>query len=556
MIWLIQDFSLFSVVLRAMLLTVQTLTVGGVLYFALIVSRGTDSLTVHQNIRARCLRWIARFATALALAGALYVAIDSTILMVSMGMPLTGLLGADYFVAGTLTVLLSAALAAWAHKAAGAQQTTAYMPLLIAAALMLVSVFTSHAVSRLHHRLLLSVLTLLHQGAAAAWMGGLAFLLISLRTAGLDMAEARRLLQRFSTLATAGLLTVAISGVLLAVFYVASVPALYGTAYGVMVVFKGMLLVLLVLLGAVNFSAGRDGDLANSTIALLRRRSEVELAIFFAVIITAASLTSQSPGVDLVEGRLTSHELIEHFRPAEPRLHHPPLEALAPATPLEESVRNPDDLERAAAHTNRDPDLNWSEFEHNWAGIFMISIGIGAFISAFAWGRWARYWPMLFLGLAGFLMVFSDPENWPLGPISYWKSFSDPEVLLHRFFFSLLIVFGIFETGIQTRRLRSRGAALVFPTMVATGAVGLLLHSHTLGNVKLELLAEISHTTIGILAILSASVRWFQIWLWDDLDRNSDPPSSTVTRALNIAAFVWPLCLLLIGIVLLNYREG
>jgi putative copper resistance protein D len=521
----------------------------------------------EMDVRVRCLRWTARFAAALAVAGVLYVAIDSTILMVSMGLPLSGLAGADYFVAGSVTVALSTAIAWWARRVEARIWTAADAAVLgsLAGALMLDAVFTSHAVSRLDHRLLLSVLTLLHQGAAAAWMGGLAFLLICLRTAGLESAglgleRAKVLLGRFAALAAVAVLTVAASGVGLAWLYVASPAALYGTAYGVMVVFKALLLGLLILLGAVNFSVGRSGAvggrLARSTMALLRRRSEVELAVFFAVVITAASLTSQPPGVDLVDDRLTAHELVKHFTPAKPRLEHPPLEALAPATPLEEMVRNPDDAERAAAHTNRDPDLNWSEFEHNWAGIFMIAIGVGGFVSAFAWGRWARYWPLLFLGLAGFLMVFSDPENWPLGPISYWKSFSDPEVLLHRIFFSLLIIFGIFETGVQTRRLHARWTALVFPTMVGAGAVGLLLHSHTLGNVKLELLAEISHTTIGTLAIVSASVRWFQIWMRDDVERRPELASPGVTRALGLAACVWPLCLFLIGLVLLNYREG
>ncbi len=43
--------------------------------------------------------------------------------------------------------------------------------------------------------------------------------------------------------------------------------------------------------------------------------------------------------------------------------------------------------------------------------------------------RWAQHWPLLFLGMAGFLLVRSDPETWPLGNIGFFESFRDVEVL-------------------------------------------------------------------------------------------------------------------------------
>ncbi|MFN8008106.1 MAG: hypothetical protein U0V70_14000 [Terriglobia bacterium] len=45
----------------------------------------------------------------------------------------------------------------------------------------------------------------------------------------------------------------------------------------------------------------------------------------------------------------------------------------------------------------------------------------------------------------------------------------------------------------QTGRLRSRQAAYVFPLVCALGGVLLLAHTHSLGNIKEELLAEMSH---------------------------------------------------------------
>jgi len=40
---------------------------------------------------------------------------------------------------------------------------------------------------------------------------------------------------------------------------------------------------------------------------------------------------------------------------------------------------------------------------------------------------WARHWPLLFLGLAVFLFLRSDPEVWPLGDIGFFTSLRDPE---------------------------------------------------------------------------------------------------------------------------------
>ena len=59
--------------------------------------------------------------------------------------------------------------------------------------------------------------------------------------------------------------------------------------------------------------------------------------------------------------------------------------------------------------------------------------------------RWARHWPLLFLGLALFLFLRSDPEVWPLGDIGFFESLRDVEVLQHSMFVVLIVVFAVFE---------------------------------------------------------------------------------------------------------------
>jgi copper resistance protein D len=538
MIWLIQDFGFLSVVLRALILTLQTLIVGGILFAAFALAKDTS-----PALRQRCVAWLVRFGIAYAVVEVLYVVIDTSILTASTGLALRDFVSAQYFLAGSVGGV-AALLVAFTAKY---RRAASNLLLTLAVVLMLSSLYTSHAVSRMEHRAPLAMLTLVHQSSAAAWIGGLFFLLICIRTptvsAGLD--ETRPILRRYGMLAMVAVVTLILSGTLLSVSYIGSLAALYGTAYGFMVLCKIVMLGSLLLLGAINFSTGRSGTFATASMAFLGRLTDIELWIGFSVILTAASLTSQPPAVDLTQDRLSAHEIVSRFTPRYPHFDHPGPETLAPATPAEQAVRNYDNLELTASHSNRDPDMAWDEFDHHWVGLMLLFIAAGALLSPrFAW---ARHWPLIFFGMTIFLLLYADPENWPIGPVSFWQSFSDPEVLQHRLYFCLLAVYGAFEWGVQTGRLRSERAAGVFPLLVAVGGAGLLLHSHTLGNVKQELLVEMSHNTLGILGVFTGCARWLEIRL------RTLPEAA---RAQRIAAYVWPVCFLLSGLVLLNYRES
>ncbi len=106
----------------------------------------------------------------------------------------------------------------------------------------------------------------------------------------------------------------------------------------------------------------------------------------------------------------------------------------------------------------------------------------------------------------------------------------------------LIVAFAGFEWAVRTGRIAARRAGLVFPAVCAVGGALLLAHSHTLGNVKEELLAELSHIPLAILAVIAGWSRWLELRL-----------AVPQRRAL---AWIWPVCFVLIGAVLLNYREG
>ncbi len=61
-----------------------------------------------------------------------------------------------------------------------------------------------------------------------------------------------------------------------------------------------------------------------------------------------------------------------------------------------------------------------------------------------------------------------------------------------------------------------------------------------------EALAEASHTAIAVLGATAAWARWLEL----RLDGNSES-----ARQERIAGTVWPIALMLVGLVLLDYRE-
>src|SRR5262249_56325108 len=119
----------------------------------------------------------------------------------------------------------------------------------------------------------------------------------------------------------------------------------------------------------------------------------------------------------------------------------------------------------------------WSEFNHHVAGAFVFLMGVLAILSRTGWAPWARHWPLVFFGLAAFLLVRNDPGSWPLGPQGFWEGMQYSEVVQHRIFVLLVLGFGTFEWMVRTGRIRSRRAPLVFPIPSPAGGALLLPHS-------------------------------------------------------------------------------
>jgi len=540
---LLQIFGFLSVLFRGATLTFQSLAVGGIVFLIFILRRANAE---SDAIRQSCLRWIRRSAIALALMQLAYVLANSLILMQSANMTLADVSGANFVLAGLIGIFSAITIV----LLSGARNSRGHAELLLpAAAIIASSVMTSHAIARLEYRAPLVAFTSLHQAATATWLGGLPYLLIAIRRA-LNADFARQLSARFSQLALISVCVLASAGFVLGFAYVGSFKAVYGTSYGAMVAAKVILFGLLLFLGALNYQLVRSGP-ASSILASLKRFGEAEIGIGITVILTAASLTSLPPAADLTHDRVSAREILTRMAPRPPRLGSPTMQELpedvyaAQSKALEAGSFATESYVPGQAGTrpNTPAEKAWSEYNHHWAGILVLAIGFLALLAQAGHISWARHWPLAFLGLAVFLFLRSGPEVWPLGPNGFWVTFADPEVLLHRIFVLLVIGLAVFEWRVQTGRVAFANVRLVFPMLVAVSGALLLTHSHTLGNIKEEVLSELSHIPLAILAVAAGWSRWLELRL----------PVENRTRST--MARVWPACIMLIGAILLNYHE-
>jgi copper resistance protein D len=542
---LLDVFGLLSVMLRGLVLTAQSLAVGGILFLALI-------RPLRQQLGAafeRCRRLLVWSASAFAVLELASVLLECLVLAGTVDISLAEAAGAAFVRFGILAAAVAALAARLARRPLDGVRSAA-LPVL-AAVMLLAQSATSHAAAQLADRAPLLLADVLHMAAAAAWIGGIPYLLFALGRIS-DGAAQARICRRFSLMALGAVALLVAAGTAMAVPYIGSLDAIYGTAYGVMVATKVMMLLGLLCLGGMNYLlVERLRRTPGTSILRLKRFAEVEIGLGATVLFAAAALTSQPPAADLTQGRASLHEIAERLVPRWPRLASPDHASLA----LSELQARIDAAAEAHAPQpqafvpgegvvppRNAEDVAWSEYNHHWAGLLVLAIGLLALAERTGRASWARHWPLLFLGLAGFLFIRSDPEVWPLGDIGFFVSLRDPEVVQHRIFVALIAAFGLFEWRVRTGRLRRAGAALAFPLLTALGGALLLTHSHALSNVKEQLLIEITHVPLALCGITAGWARWLEL--------RSDERSS------RIAAWVWPIAFVLVGGILLLYREA
>jgi copper transport protein len=132
-----------------------------------------------------------------------------------------------------------------------------------------------------------------HVIAAGVWIGGLLVLILAVR--GQPSEAKGRAVRRFSMTAGIAIAVVAFTGIFRAVIEIGSLDKLFATAFGVLILVKVGLFVVLAGLGAIN----RFGNVPRASTVLhgLRRVASTEVVIGAAVVLVAATLVNVAPPV-------------------------------------------------------------------------------------------------------------------------------------------------------------------------------------------------------------------------------------------------------------------
>jgi putative copper resistance protein D len=541
---LVDIFGYLSVILRAGTLVAQSLLLGGIV-FLFWIARPNAAINAEalERSRASARRMLLFAAIALALLQVGYLYVNSAVLIGTSDMRLADVAGAVFFIAGSV-MLAGSVLVALLAKV----QSRSGAGLLCLAVLGVfgASVMTNHAAARIDGRALLLTLTIVHEAATGFWIGGLPFLALGLYVVRKDSPTQWYLTQRFSRLALVSVILLVFSGIGLTFKYVGSLHGLVGTSYGIMIIAKIMMLVAMLALGGINFLLLRryqPGDV----IPRLRRLVEAEVGIGITIILSAASLTSQPPAIDLVDDTVQPSHIVARFRPEWPGMKSPNESDLSTLYPGRDASEDP--ARKIVAYTSEGKglsqriiaDMQWSEYNHHWLGLIVVAMGLLALLARTGHAPWAEYWPLMMIGIAIFIFLRGDPECWPLGPRPFWATWSHPEIAQHRAAAILCIAFAIFELRVRRNPNQRSMLPLIFPLLCAVGAALLLTHSHGTTNVKEESLAELSHMPLGVLGVMAGWSRWLELRLPEE------------DRA--IPSWIWPVCFVLIGAGLMNYRE-
>src|SRR6266478_2503824 len=227
-------------------------------------------------------------------------------------------------------------------------------------------------------------------------------------------------------------------------------------------------------------------------------------------------------------------------------MHHDHAGNQAMAMPMDEPM---DDATRARLQAKVLADKQESEFNHHLAGFFVAVAGFFVLFQSNLARRWpsVKYvWPACFLVAGIFLLVWSDTELWPFGHRQWLEALqNNREVLQHKTFAILLFGLGAVEWQRARGALLTAWSGWVFPLVAISGSIILIFHQHEGGMVgphHMETMARIqsqhlSYTACGLGIGVTKGL------------------SELTKHRVGIFAKMWPLLLVVLGVLLMFYRE-
>ncbi len=534
----IQGLAAFVDDLMGGLILLSLSIVIGAIAWAFIVLRHDGGSELTQ----RCLSLMRAGAIALAITQTVKILAKAGVIAASLEeFPWSEYAATSQFQASLVRVALAVTIAACAGLPLRTRRGWLLLGVL-SFALLIAGAWLVHGAGRLEARAPLMTLTILHQLGAAIWVGSVIQLLALWRSVRTSKAQSfwPIAVSRFSTLGVTALALLLTTGVVLAWRYIGTWDGFFGTGYGSLVLAKTFLLLVTLAFAALNFSAGRRWQSDHVNASIMRRvpfQVEAETFLLVGLLFLAASVSSQPPAADIPDLTATIPEVVQMFAPKTPAL----------ATPSHDTYLSDESARSAVA--GKPPSAagtQWSDYNHNVAGLFLAIMSLVALLSYVRGFAWARFWPTGFMALSVFLFFRSDAETWPLGPVGFWHStLADTEVLQHRVATALAFALGALETRSRAQlRLHSR-LAYLFPMLCAFGGILLVTHAHTPFEIKRDYLIQSTHLAMGLLALIMAAGRWLEL-------RFAHASLRSESKACGIIAVI---AMLLIGVILIFYRE-
>ncbi|MGW8959801.1 copper resistance CopC/CopD family protein [Paenibacillus sp. NPDC055715] len=207
--------------------------------------------------------------------------------------------GQIWFIQMILVLLLSVALIyALDHSISNRQHRLwGYGSVIMTLGLMLSRAFTGHPAAAAHPAPAITS-DFVHLAAAAFWVGSLAVMAVCLPVAGPELPKSERAvlrqasLRRFAGWGIAMVAALLATGIYGAVLYVPAPSMLLNTSYGLVLLGKAALLLVMLAFAASQFRSARQAAAAKRAIGGLR----IELSVGLLVMLLAAVLTHLSPG--------------------------------------------------------------------------------------------------------------------------------------------------------------------------------------------------------------------------------------------------------------------
>ncbi|MDT8405653.1 MAG: CopD family protein [Methylococcales bacterium] len=408
------------------------------------------------------------------------------------------------------------------------------VPIIIAGA------WLTHGAGRFDYRLLLMTSTVIHQVAAACWVGGIFQLLVVWHTHRQGQAAFTlwpAVLRQFSKVGLTAVAVLALTGLPMAINFIDSINGLIGSGYGNLLMVKLMLLGLALAMAYLN----RKGTLEffqqqRSTLAFREVPNfiQAETFVLVSLVFTAVSLATQPPAIDIPDTTASWQEVIATFKPRVPMVISPTHEELMAGEAGRTAI-----IGQVPSRAMTD----WSDYNHNMAGIFVAAAALLSLAGYFRTNSLSPRWPLVLAALGLFLFIRSDPETWPMGPIGFWEStLNSGEILQHRIATLLAFFMGVMEYRARSQQQANPKLIYLFPFLAAFGGLMLLTHSHVGFQPKTAFLIQAGHTLMGFFAIILACARWLELKL-------SDPAQQ------RIAGIIAGIAMLQIGMILMFYQE-